>query len=735
MVMNSNNEVNKNTVIRDTRRLGTKIHSFIFEPFRFRVISIFFIGFQLIIPALWIFYIFINFIFLILMLDMKLRAPLRIPKDLFVNDPTEYVDMKVADNKLFGLIKKNKIIRKIKKSAGILYLGYYRGVRGHNDSGKELWISNSDARTHMFLAGTTGSGKSETLMGIFLNAILWGAGACYGDGKADSNLGFCLWSLARRFGREDDFLVLNYLTGGTDPFENIVKKEQGIFDSISHQSNSTNPFSDGSADFLIQLVSSLMTKSTGDGAQWQEKAITMISAIIRILAYLRAKGEGSISASILRDCLDLKTLAQIYKRGLNGEFPEDAFAPIRNYFSSSIPFNIELIDEPSKWDQEVLNQHGYLTAQFTALNMLVDTYGFIFSDRFGEVDMLDVLLNNRLLVVMIPSLEKSGTESAALGKLFISSIRLMMAQNLGYKLEGNKKDVLDIKATNAPTPSVIILDEIGYYFSLGLAVMYAQARSLGFMMIAAVQDVQALKRGEAAEESASLIANTKIKWSLALEDPEETYELIKRAGGESYYSILSGNEITDSGLYTSYSQQTNVNYQKQDRIELNELKSLNAGEGILVFQDSVVPTNSFYIDDKDKKSSKLELRINRFIQVERPTLNAAKRYGIDAISVKTDNNYRNILNVIQQKGEIVAHIQDELLLHLLNVIKNAKIKNTSKFYSIEIGILMFECLSREIRKNVSLINNHSYKNKLYNPENVDEIDYDDLPDPEDYNDE
>lgn len=729
MAINSNNEVSKNKVIKDTRSLGTKLHLFIFNPLKFKIIAIFFIGVQLIIPSLWPIWIFFNFILLVLMWDIKVKAPLRLPKDLKVNDSTEYFDAKVSSNSLFGLIKRTRIVRTLKKAAGILYLGYFRGTLDNSETGKELWISNSDARTHMFLAGTTGSGKSETLIGIYANALLWGAGACYGDGKADSNLGFCLWSLARRFGREDDFLVLNYLTGGTDPFENIVKKEKGIYDSVSHQSNSTNPFSDGSADFLIQLVSSLMTKSTGDGAQWQEKAITMISAIIRILAYLRAKGEGNISASILRDSLDLKSLAQIYKRGLNGEFPEDAFAPIRNYFNSGIPFNLELIDEPAKWDQEVLNQHGYLTAQFTALNMLVDTYGFIFSDRYGEVDMLDVLLNNRLLVVMIPSLEKSPTESAALGKLFISSIRLMMAQNLGYELEGYKSDVLDVKATNSPTPSVIILDEIGYYYALGLAVMYAQARSLGFMMVAAAQDLQALKRGEAGEESASLIANTKIKWSLALEDPEDTYELIKKAGGESYYSVLSGHEASDTGFYTAYNQQTNINYQKQDRIELNDLKSLNAGEGILVFQDSVVPTNSFYIDDKDKKSSKLPLRINRFIQIERPMAKHLKRYNLN--DDLTSVNYKDILKILNtDNGLINDDINDELLDPLLNVLEKAK--SQSSFFSIETGISMFVCLSQCINKNKSLINGHSIKKILYKTNDDSSIDYDSLPEPPDY---
>ncbi|MBO1996731.1 hypothetical protein J4714_12590 [Staphylococcus epidermidis] len=42
------------------------------------------------------------------------------------------------------------------------------------------------------------------------------------DGKADNKLAFATWSLARRFGREDDYYVLNLLTGSIDRFVNLV---------------------------------------------------------------------------------------------------------------------------------------------------------------------------------------------------------------------------------------------------------------------------------------------------------------------------------------------------------------------------------------------------------------------------------------------------------------------------------------------------------------------------------
>ncbi|MRU22640.1 hypothetical protein FG476_00545, partial [Xylella fastidiosa subsp. multiplex] len=84
---------------------------------------------------------------------------------------------------------------------------------------------------------------------------------------------------------------------------------------------------------------------------------------------------------------------------------ELAFLPIKAYFETGLPgFNPAHVHDPTRWDPEVFNQHGYLTGQFArTLSMMMDTYGFIFTDKYPEIDMLDVLLNNRLLVVMIPS--------------------------------------------------------------------------------------------------------------------------------------------------------------------------------------------------------------------------------------------------------------------------------------------------------------------------------------------
>lgn len=700
MALDNRHEIDPSQLTRDTRSPWQRSMIWLYRPANFRTFLIAFAGLQLFVPALWPVWIVVLLIMLMSFQDQEFNMPLRLPKDIGGIDTTDFYEELVEKSFLWGLIRKSKTMRRYLAAGGILYLGFFR-TDDKEEQGRELWATNSDARTHLFLDGTTGSGKSETLMGVGYNALCWASGFCYGDGKADSNLAFCLWSLTRRRGREDDFLILNYLTGGMDPFKIMVDREEGRFagKAILPQSNSMNPFFDGSADFLLQLMASLQPKAGGDGAGWQDKALNMIDAEIRTLCYKRAKGELDISIAVIRNYMALQNLVKFYIEGLEGKIPELAFLPIKAYFETGLPgFNPSLANDPSQWDPEVFNQHGYLTGQFArTLGMMMDTYGFIFEDRYPEIDMLDVLLNNRILVVMIPSLEKSASEAAALGKLYISSIRLMMAQNLGYRLEGTKAEVLDAKATNAPNPYVIISDELAYYFAAGIAVMFAQARSLGFMMVAAVQDVQGLKRGEASEESASMIANTKIKWTLALEDPEDTFELIKKAGGDAYYSVLTGHESTQGMLASGYDSNRTATIEKRDRITLRELKGLDSGQGLVIFKDAVIPCASFYIPDDEKKTEKLSARINRFLQIERPVYARLPRSAVKLDEHDVASADYIFAQLRRSEKPYYPNLVDPILDHVKAAAEKMNDIRRFEVNPIERGIVLFEAARRGLK--------------------------------------
>jgi intracellular multiplication protein IcmO len=445
-----------------------------------------------------------------------------------------------------------------------------------------------DAKDGLFVAGDyIVTHNTETLLGFCTNTLLWGSGFSFSDAKAQNTLGGKVYTLLRRFYRDDDYRLINYITGGADPFSSKQ-------DALRANSNRANIFSDAPMDFINELLTSMLPKADGQGAQWQQKAVNMMRAVVRINCYQRSTGEMQVSVTSLRDGMSLPALEKLYERGERGEIPEVAFSAIRSYLLTGISWSPDKYKQGKPQSDEVRTQHGYLTGQFLApLSMLADTYGHIYAKSFPEVDMADVMLRRRILVVMIPPLEKSPQEAANLGKLNIGAQRLMMAQNLGSVVEGSYREIFAANATNAATPYMIVWDELGYQFAPGVDVVCAQARSLKFAIVAAGQDLAAMKK-EGKEEVDTLLANTRIKISLALEDPKETFEIFSKIAGEAYVYRTSGTERVAGMWFTGYSQMMGNSVEKAPRVGLQELQALESGQGVAVWKSRVIRFNSFY---------------------------------------------------------------------------------------------------------------------------------------------
>ncbi len=697
-------EMSSGTVTRDTRSLSDRWSYWLFQPSHFITVLVGVGVICVLTPPLWPLWTLLAVMLWIVLADWRFRLPLRMPKDLGVSDPSDVMETEIEEAAWFGLYRRRAIRRAVQKANGILYLGKQRGpISDPWAGGQELWATSSDACTHMSLAATTGGGKTQALLGLSFNALCWGSGLIFADGKAMSDVAYNMWCMARSFGREDDVLFLSFLTGGRDPFEQLADNPgKGPRVYRPFQSNSMQPFADGEASFILQLLGSLLPKASGDGAQWQTKALNMADAVIRILCYKRAMGEADTSVPTIRQTFALENLVKFYIEGREGKLPELAFLPIKAYFETGLPgFVPGLADQPDQWSPEVRNQHGYLTGQFARmLAMMTDSYGYVFGDRFGEIDMSDVLLNNRVLVALVPSMEKSPEEAAALGKLLLSAIRLMMAQNLGHQLEGKRQEVIDVKATNTAFPTPIITDELGYYFAPGMAVMYAQARSLKFFMVAAFQDLQALKRGEGSDEVASLIANTKFKYCMALEDPEATFDLFRKAGGQSAVSVVSGYESGDGLLVSSWNSQQTTRIEMRDRIELQELKKLDPGQGLMIFKDQVVRTSAFHLPESRVTSTVVRASINRFLQVPPPAY--ARLPGEAVASEKQARTVRQAEREIAGalfKGQAPTYplLDDPILDAVTTAAKHMNALSHQHFTATERGVVLYEAARQALR--------------------------------------
>lgn len=72
---------------------------------------------------------------------------------------------------------------------------------------------------------TTGGGKTETIFAWAINPLCWARGFTLVDGKAQNDTARTIWYLARRFGREDDVEVINFMNGGKSRSEIILSGE------------------------------------------------------------------------------------------------------------------------------------------------------------------------------------------------------------------------------------------------------------------------------------------------------------------------------------------------------------------------------------------------------------------------------------------------------------------------------------------------------------------------------
>jgi len=368
---------------------------------------------------------------------------------------------------------------------------------------------------------------------------------------------------------------------------------------------------------------------------------------------MRDQGKILLDANVIRNYFDLTRLEAI---GLDkmfirdnqepvslAEAPELVLEPIYNYLLTLPGFDKT---KKGKQSSQVFEQHGFITMQLTKVfGSLADTYGHIIRTNLAEVDLKDVVLNRRILVVLLPALEKSPDELANLGKVIIASLKAMMAAGLGESVEGTYKEVITRKPTNATTPYMCILDEYGYYAVKGFAVVPAQARSLGFSVVFAGQDLPAFQKASK-EEALSIGANTNIKICMKLEDPMDTWEFFQKTAGESYVTKVDSFQTNAQSILNSYMDSRSASSEKRQRIDLLDLKEQREGEAHIFFKSKIVRARMFFANPTPVE----RMRINQFLKVEAP---------IGRVLIDLENRITQFSEMVEANNGIIEYAPDE----------------------------------------------------------------------------
>lgn len=530
------------------------------------------------------------------------KYPLRRPMDPTDPDPDPKLNLS------------NPKDRQKANGDGIFIIGY------DVETGEAVWINNDDSRTHMLVFGSTGSGKTRFLLSLFYQALLIGSGVMYVDGKGDTTVFGLVFSIVRRLGREDDLLVMNYLTGSRSPHENK---------NSDRLSNTTNPFSFGPPAMLRSLLVSLMRDSGGDD-MWKGRASALMAALLDTLCYLRDRGDINLDIGTIRDYMHIEAILELTERD---DLPKFAIEQLNKY----------LLELPGFSREDALNgnlsskcneQHNYLTMQLTEVMMdLSSTYGHIFNAPLGEIDYKDLVYNRRILFVMLPALEKDPDALAGLGKMVVAGVRSALAPALGEKIQGSHEEIMEAKPTHSNVPFLLILDEYGYYSVKGFSVVAAQARSLGVATIFAGQDLPSFKKG-GEDEAKSVVANTNVKIFMKLEDSQDTLQLAEARAGQSDVVMASGHEVR--GEMSMYQDTLQTRTERRNRLNVRDLVSQRAGQGHVFFGDLMVRCNMFFADPKNSP----EYRINQMLMVNSPSSDTVAKLK------KTQENFEQIF-----KGE------------------------------------------------------------------------------------
>ncbi len=587
----SKSELDPTLLLRDTRTLSQRIADFFGDPTNVSITLFTLAAVAYYMPEIASTILLVGVLFFFYAYSRKQMLPFRLPMSAHAKD---YNDLKPG-------------IKTPNMSRGITFFGNDRKTK------EELWFTNDDMRTHVLIFGSTGSGKTEALVSLAYNALTQASGFIYVDGKGDNSLYAKVFSMVRSMGREDDLLLINFMTGARD----IVGPQE------KRLSNTMNPFCQGSSSMLTQLVVSLMGSSgqSSDGDMWKGRAISFVEALMKLLVYMRDQGAILLDANTIRNYFGLERLEAMV---IDKVFPRDeqesismenvpklVTDPLRNYVLNLPGYNKE---KKGKQVSQVLEQHGFITMQLVRVfSSLADTYGHIIRTNLAEVDFKDVVLNRRVLVVLLPALEKSPDELANLGKVIVSSLKAMMAAGLGEDVEGDYRDVIERKPTTAATPFMCILDEYGYYSVQGFAVVPAQARSLGFSAIFAGQDLPAFQKASK-EEAASIGANTNIKICMKLEDPVETFDFFTKTAGEAYVTKVDSFQTKETSVSNSYMDTKSSSFEKRARIDLLDLKDQAEGEAHIFFKSKIVRANMFYANPSPVR----KLKVNQFLKVEAP---------------------------------------------------------------------------------------------------------------------
>lgn len=303
-------------------------------------------------------------------------------KKYFIQD----IDFNVIENPN-KYQKETKII--VKQEHQPVILGHKK-ERSFFDNKDKYWLLN---QYPVLINGSTGAGKTEVLLSLGVQYIKNNEGFIYIDGKGENVLYTKIFSYAQQYNRLDDLYCLNFLSGSRNLDSQQEKK-------ISHSIDPLNPMV-GNDSYFEHFFS----KEMG----------TLIHAILK---KLHEKGQVMDTQS-LESILMLNNLIEWKKENKFNELPE-----LNDYL---ISIGLSLEEENDESDlEDALEKHALKCSKAYETVNLFKIYSYMFKINCS-IDMTQIFLRRKILVVLLPALEKSIEAISSLGELI--TLQIAYAEN------------------------------------------------------------------------------------------------------------------------------------------------------------------------------------------------------------------------------------------------------------------------------------------------------------------
>jgi len=539
----------------------------------------------LILPAFTIPTGLVAYIFLKIQATKKGRMPFSFPQTSDVKvDPFNQLPSKGENGEIY-----------YGPADGIAYMG------NTTSDNSQVWFGNSKLRQHIAFLAATGSGKTYTITSIAcINALLWGAGMLFVDAKADLDIIRMHQSPGWRMNRIDDYFVLNYIQGSRsvwDPYRG------------DKTTNTYNMLESGTAAQNTETMKSLMQ---GDGDIWAKRADSLLSSLIGPTTYMRDKSMLTLSVISFLDFLTIENAGALLG---NDQIPDLVKKPLMGFIKTLPGMTAQFFEEIKQGNSvkssQVYDQWGFAAMQIIlVLNMLAGDYGRIFGVTVGEIDLEAIVLQDRILLGLLPSLEASSQSVASMGQIIMAARKSVMGRTLGDVVEGSVKANLEQRVTNAPYPFIQVIDEAGMIFSEGEGASAAQARGLGYSLWYSSQDLPAMKKlnDTVAKEVMTVMGNTIIKIAGRIID-DETFEEYSKLFDEEFVWQRDGTEFTISSGGVTATKDSRGSYTKRKRLSKRKVQKLREGEMFISAEDNLYQVNGPNLHPQSLK----ELMLNDFV--------------------------------------------------------------------------------------------------------------------------